>query len=116
MQWIANVLRGESGAAISLGEYQSSGALYWPRPGDDEAALKRKKAAREQKVDNLLLQGGPQGAKYWQNQGYQLPKAVAKQYGMETSDADDYLDNILSSMGVGSSHSDVDSYISSLGY
>lgn len=43
MQWIANVLRGESGAAISLGEYKTAGATYFPRPGDSAEDLARKK-------------------------------------------------------------------------
>lgn len=85
LQWVANVLRGESGAAIAQSEYQNAGATYFPRPGDTQQDLDRKAAARQQKVENLLTTAGPQGAKAWQAKGYQVPDYIAQLYGMETS-------------------------------
>lgn len=93
MQWVANVLRGESGAAIAFSEYKNAGQTYFPRPGDPDELLKTKKLAREQKVQNLLIASGPQGAKYWENLGYEIPTAVAKQFGMSQVDYSKYLDN-----------------------
>lgn len=91
MQWIQNVLRGESGAAISLGEYKTKGAAFFPRPGDSAELIKNKKLARQVQVNNLIVQGGPQGAQYWQNSGYDLPAAIAKQYGMSNPPKTDSL-------------------------
>lgn len=91
MQWIANVLRGESGASIAASEYKNAGQTYFPRPGDTAQMLQVKKQARDQKVQNLLIQGGPQGAKYWENLGYEIPSAIAKQYGMSVDSKDDSL-------------------------
>lgn len=60
-RWIAAVLRKESGAAISQGEYLSMGTQYFPRAGDDEATLRMKEEARARKQAALLEQSGSIG-------------------------------------------------------
>ncbi len=60
-RWIAAVLRKESGAAISQGEYLSMGTQFFPRAGDDEATLKMKEEARARKEAGLLEQSGSVG-------------------------------------------------------
>ena len=84
LQWIANVLRGESGAAIAKSEYVDAGNTYFPRPGDQKADLDRKAAARQQKIENLLYMAGPQGANAWKARGYELPDYIGKLYGIES--------------------------------
>lgn len=60
-QFIAAVLRKESGAAISQGEYTSYGAQFFPRPGDSKDALAQKAQNRELAVQAMRAQAGPQG-------------------------------------------------------
>lgn len=88
LQWIANVLRAESGAAIAQSEYINAGNTYFPRPGDTQEDLNRKAKAREQKINNLLYMAGPSGAKAWQNNGNKLPDYISNLYGMGSQSSD----------------------------
>ena len=47
------VLRADSGAAISDGEYKSYGETFFPRPGDSEEVVQQKAAARQRAVEGL---------------------------------------------------------------
>jgi hypothetical protein len=46
-QWISGVLRLDSGAAVPDSEFATYFATYFPQPGESEAVVAQKKAARE---------------------------------------------------------------------
>jgi hypothetical protein len=56
------VLRKESGAAISPGEFITAEKLYFPAPGDTPQIVRQKQAARQQAIAGIKAQAGP-GAK-----------------------------------------------------
>lgn len=58
--FINAVLRRESGAAISSGEFENANKQYLPQPGDSEKVIQRKAFARQRALQNLLLSAGPQ--------------------------------------------------------
>jgi hypothetical protein len=62
INFITAVLRKESGAAISPGEFVTAEKLYFPRPGDDASVIKQKQRARELAIKAMKIQAGP-GAK-----------------------------------------------------
>lgn len=62
INFITAVLRKESGAAISPGEFVTAEKLYFPRPGDDPSVIKQKQRARELAIKAMKVQAGP-GAK-----------------------------------------------------
>jgi len=61
-QFIAAVLRKESGAAISTGEYQTYGDQFFPRPGDSKDTLAQKARNRSVAIQGLMAQAGPGAA------------------------------------------------------
>jgi len=62
-RWVGGKLRGESGAAISIGEYLNEGQQFWPQKGDDAAMIKEKEKARENILDSLYNISGLHGQK-----------------------------------------------------
>jgi hypothetical protein len=62
INFITAVLRKESGAAISPGEFVTAEKLYFPKPGDDATVIKQKQRARELAIKAMEIQAGP-GAK-----------------------------------------------------
>jgi hypothetical protein len=62
-QFIAAVLRKESGAAISAGEYKEYGDQFFPRPGDSPEKLAQKAQNRRVALEGMRVQAGPEGAK-----------------------------------------------------
>lgn len=62
INFITAVLRKESGAAISPGEFITAEKLYFPKPGDDATVIKQKQRARELAIKAMEIQAGP-GAK-----------------------------------------------------
>ena len=62
INFITAVLRKESGAAISPGEFVTAEKLYFSRPGDDPSVIKQKQRARELAIKAMKIQAGP-GAK-----------------------------------------------------
>lgn len=56
-QFINAILRRESGAAISTGEYDSYTRQYFPMPGDSPEVLKQKASARELAISGLEAEG-----------------------------------------------------------
>jgi len=52
------VLRKESGAAISDGEFKNAEKQYFPQAGDTEAVLAQKKANRQTVIDGMKKSGG----------------------------------------------------------
>lgn len=52
--FINAVLRRESGAAISMGEFSNAAQQYFPQPGDSAAVKEQKRAARERAVQTMM--------------------------------------------------------------
>jgi len=57
--FITAVLRKESGAAISEGEYEQARRLYIPQAGDDAQTLQMKKQARDSAIAGIARGAGP---------------------------------------------------------
>ena len=57
--FITAVLRKESGAAISAGEYDQARRLYIPQAGDDAQTLQMKKQARDSAIAGIARGAGP---------------------------------------------------------
>jgi hypothetical protein len=57
--WIAAVLRKESGAAISSKEYSDADAQYFPQDGDSAQVVKQKQSLREQVQRDMQSAVGP---------------------------------------------------------
>lgn len=57
-EFIAAVLRYDSGAAIPPQEFVTTGQIYFPRPGDTPEALAQKAEARRVALDGLKAAGG----------------------------------------------------------
>lgn len=53
------VLRRESGAAISTGEYKDAEKRYFPRPGDTAEILEQKRASRLAALASMEIEAGP---------------------------------------------------------
>jgi hypothetical protein len=62
INFITAVLRKESGAAISPGEFITAEKLYFPQPGNDASVIRQKQKARELAIKAMEIQAGP-GAK-----------------------------------------------------
>lgn len=57
--FVTAVLRKESGAAISPGEFATESLKYFPQPGDSDSVIRQKQHARETAVKALEVQAGP---------------------------------------------------------
>ena len=62
INFITAILRKESGAAISASEFATAERNYFPKPGDDAAAIAQKQQARRTAIRAMEIQAGP-GAK-----------------------------------------------------
>ena len=62
INFITAVLRKESGASISPGEFTTAEKLYFPQPGDDDKTIAQKQKTRELAIKGMKVQAGP-GAK-----------------------------------------------------
>jgi hypothetical protein len=60
--FIAAVLRKESGAAISDQEFESGAKIYFPQPGDSDAVIKDKRRYRDLAVQGMKMAAGPGAA------------------------------------------------------
>lgn len=58
--WVRAKLRKESGAVISTEEMNSEIATYFELPGEDQATIEQKRAARMDAVRQMAFAGGPQ--------------------------------------------------------
>lgn len=80
MQFITPVLRQESGAAISIGEWMSNSNMYFPRSGNTEQQLKDKQDLRLNKIIEMRSQGEPSIAewrsKYGTTSNYMLKDGI----------------------------------------
>ncbi len=67
-QWILNVLRKESGAAVTAEEYQQYWQTYMPMAGNTPETLEHKAAKRREKVEELRETTGNTRIKlFWEN-------------------------------------------------
>jgi hypothetical protein len=62
INFITAVLRKESGASISPGEFTTAEKNYFPKPGDSDAVIAQKQKARQTAIKAMEIQAGP-GAK-----------------------------------------------------
>jgi hypothetical protein len=62
LNFITAILRKESGAAISAGEFANEDKKYFPQAGDSAEVVKQKRNARELAIRAMRVQAGP-GAK-----------------------------------------------------
>jgi hypothetical protein len=60
-EFIAAILRYDSGAAIPPEEFVTNGQIYFPRPGDAPETLAQKAEARRVAIEGLLAAAGPGG-------------------------------------------------------
>lgn len=58
-EWLAAILRKDTGAAITNQEFELYGPMYLPLPGDGDAVLRQKRAARARAVDAIKRGLGP---------------------------------------------------------
>jgi len=58
MDFIAAVMRKESGANITAGEYRDADRRYFPQPGDGAHVIAQKAAARAQEIKTLEKESG----------------------------------------------------------
>lgn len=70
-EFIAAILRYDSGAAIPPEEFVTQGQIYFPRPGDTPQVLRQKAEARRVAIEGLQAASGPAG------QGIPLPDFTA---------------------------------------
>ena len=57
-EFLAAILRKESGGAITPAEFSEYGSMYFPQPGDDKNTMNLKKAARERAIGAMVAAGG----------------------------------------------------------
>lgn len=75
INFITAILRKESGAAIGANEFATAEKNYFPKPGDDAAAIAQKQQARRTAIRAMEIQAGP-GAKQMGGSGV-IPGASA---------------------------------------
>jgi uncharacterized Zn-binding protein involved in type VI secretion len=56
--FVTAVLRKESGAAISTGEFVTEEKKYFPQPGDSGPVIAQKRQARERALQSMIVQSG----------------------------------------------------------
>ena len=59
INFITAILRKESGAAIGRDEFATAEKNYFPKPGDDDAAIAQKQQARRTAIKAMEIQAGP---------------------------------------------------------
>ena len=57
--FITAVLRKESGAAISVSEFEKEDRKYFPQPGEGPEVIEQKRKARERALQSMIAQSGP---------------------------------------------------------
>jgi hypothetical protein len=79
-EFLAGILRGDTGAAITREEFQLYGPMYFPMPGDKPETVKLKSEARQRALDGVKVVAGPGGPAIDEAQRGQELKA---KYGLE---------------------------------
>lgn len=59
--FINAILRPESGAVISPGEFQNAALQYFPQPGDSQEVIEQKRRNRQMSIRALQEEAGPRG-------------------------------------------------------
>jgi hypothetical protein len=77
-QWISGVLRLDSGAAVPDSEFATYFATYFPQPGEGEAIVAQKKAAREQVMQTGRMVLGDIADRLPPRPAYQNPLEAGK--------------------------------------
>lgn len=77
-QWISGVLRADSGAAVPDSEFTTYFATYFPQPGEGEAIVAQKKAAREQVMQTGRMVLGDIADRLPPRPAYQNPLEAGK--------------------------------------
>jgi hypothetical protein len=57
--FITAVLRKESGAAISVSEFEKEDRKYFPQPGEGKEVIEQKRLARGRALESMIAQSGP---------------------------------------------------------
>lgn len=63
VEFITAILRRESGASISVGEFANAEKQYFPQPGDPPEVIKQKQEARERTIEGVRFQAGRFGSR-----------------------------------------------------
>jgi len=79
--FINAVLRRESGAAISSGEYSHANRQYFPQPGDSEEVIRQKAANRENAMKGILGAASPGFQKSFATERSAQPQAASGSVG-----------------------------------
>lgn len=64
-EWIASLLRKESGAAVTPQEFKEASATYFPQPGDSAETKAAKAKMRKDKVKEMKVSTGNLNQKLW---------------------------------------------------
>lgn len=80
-EFLAAVLRKDTGAAVTPSEEEMYGTMYLPRPGDKPAVLTQKKDARARALKAIELGIPPAAILEMEKQGVQLPGGDAAAVG-----------------------------------
>lgn len=59
LEFVASVLREETGAAVTPQEFEYYGSIYFPQPGDGPNIIEQKRVARQRAIDGLINLAGP---------------------------------------------------------
>jgi hypothetical protein len=80
-EFLAAILRKDSGAQITPSENENYGRIYLPRPGDSPAVLERKRVSRERALQGIALGLPTQAILSLENAGIALPKRTGQSSG-----------------------------------
>lgn len=72
-EFIASILRKESGGAITDQEFQEYGKIYFPQPGQGPEIVAQKRAARKRASESLIEQAGQKAAAQITNKPFTPP-------------------------------------------
>jgi len=72
-EFLAAILRKDTGAAITQQEMEQYGSIYLPQPGDKPGKLEQKQAARRRAVKAIALGLPPQAIKALETEGVDIP-------------------------------------------
>ncbi len=76
-EFIAGILRYDSGAAIPPDEFVSMGRTYFPRPGDTPETIAQKAEARRVAIQGLAESAGAPGLRIWEEYSANIDGGMA---------------------------------------
>jgi hypothetical protein len=77
LNFMAAVLRKESGASIAPSEYETAEKIYFPKVGDSAAEIAQKQRARKTAIEGMKVQAGPGASEINKRAGGATSSAVA---------------------------------------